>query len=144
MKTRIFKIFIMVAALAMFAPVAEAGLYKVAGGGVIEYTDNTGTEGEATLAISARLDGYEFSGNVLYINRDTKFKFHGPMFSITIIEDASSITILGVSKGGESITITIIHGGDEVIDAEDTITIWSEEGMNFGNLVRGNIKLFFD
>ena len=142
MKTKIFTICIMVAALAMFAPVAEAGLYKVTGGGVIE--DDSG--GEATLAISARLDGDVPSGHVLYINRDTKFKFHGTIYSFNyLLKDSTlDIIIAAESKGGESITILITDGGDEVIDAEDTITILSVELPKFGHLVRGNIKLHLD
>ncbi len=131
MKTRIFTIFIMVAALAMFAPVAEAGLYKVAGGGMFG-----GNGSEATLAISARYDGDGWSGNVLYINRDTKFKFHG---TVTISDDGSSIVF---DSDSVDITITIVY--DDYYEVIDVITIWSDGEMNFGNLVRGNIKLFFD
>ncbi len=139
MKTRIFTIFIMVATLAMFAPVAEAGLNKVTGGGVIEFMY---ADGEANLAISARYDGV-VSGNVLYNDHYNKFKLHATVFSIR--KSGNIITIEGLSKDGEYIGIEITDVDyDKVIDEYDIFTIRYGNEVITGNLVRGNIKLHFD
>lgn len=78
MKTRIFTICIMVAALAMFAPVAEAA-YRVTGGGWIPVDDSG--DSKATLVmnvISKSVKGVDIiTGKVQYIDHDSNFKLNG-------------------------------------------------------------------
>jgi len=82
MKKRIFTIFIMVAALAMFAPVAEGSDFKVTGGGWIPVGDSKASFGlhiECEEFWNDEIKGWDYwcDGNVQYNDRDHPIKIHG-------------------------------------------------------------------
>jgi len=87
MKTRIFTICIMVVALAMFAPVANAD-FKATGGGYIKILLSTSDYSRPTFGFQMKCkgDGYSEStncvGNLQYNDRDFPIKIHSTEVSV--------------------------------------------------------------